>query len=131
MVAQAEAGERSGKIVIISSILEEIPAPGSAAYNMAKAAINHLGRTMAAELAGHHINVNMVNPGWIDTPGERRFASEEQLHEGGKRIPWGRLGTPEDVGRAVAFLTSDDADYITGATLRVDGGFLLGLTLPE
>ena len=130
MVAQAEAGEGGGKIVIISSILEELPAPGSAAYNMAKAAINHLGRTMAAELAPYRINVNMVNPGWIDTPGERRFASEEQLREGGKRIPWGRLGMPEDVGRAVTFLASEDADYITGATLRVDGGFLLGLGLP-
>jgi glucose 1-dehydrogenase len=131
MVAQAKAHGLGGKIVIISSILEELPAPGSAAYNMAKAAINHLGRTMAAELASYRINVNMVNPGWIDTPGERRFASEEQLRESGQRIPWGRLGRPEDVGRAVAFLASDDADYITGATLRVDGGFLLGLTLPE
>jgi glucose 1-dehydrogenase len=131
MVAQTEAGTGGGKIVIISSILEELPAPGSAAYNMAKAAINHLGRTMAAELTSYRINVNMVNPGWIDTPGERRFASEEQLREGGRRIPWGRLGMPEDIGRAVAFLASDDADYITGATLRVDGGFMLGLTLPE
>jgi len=130
MVTQAGAGAGGGKIVIISSILEEVPAPGSAAYNMAKAAINHLGRTMAAELASHHINVNMVNPGWIDTPGERRFASEEQLRQAGERIPWGRLGTPEDIGRAVVFLVSDEADYITGATLRVDGGFLLGLTLP-
>jgi glucose 1-dehydrogenase len=129
MVAQAEAGG-GGKIVIISSILEEMPAPGSAAYNMAKAAINHLGRTMAVELAPYRINVNMVNPGWIDTPGERQFATEEQLSQGGKRLPWGRLGTPEDIGKAVAFLASDDADYITGATLRVDGGFLLGLTLP-
>jgi glucose 1-dehydrogenase len=130
MVAQAEAGEGGGKIVIISSILEEMPALGSAAYNMAKAAINHLGRTMAVELAPYRINVNNVNPGWIDTPGERQFATEDQLREGGKRVPWGRLGTPEDIGKAVAFLASDDADYITGATLRVDGGFLLGLTLP-
>ncbi|MFN2182737.1 MAG: SDR family NAD(P)-dependent oxidoreductase [Anaerolineae bacterium] len=130
MVSQAEAGRPGGKIVIISSILEEVPAPGSAAYNMAKAAINHLGRTMAVELARYHISVNMVNPGWIDTPGERQFASEEQLRQGGRRIPWGRLGTPDDIGQAVAFLVSDDADYITGATLRVDGGFLLGLTLP-
>jgi glucose 1-dehydrogenase len=130
MVAQAEAGEDGGKIIIISSILEEMPAPGSAAYNMAKAAINHLGRTMAAELARYRISVNMVNPGWIDTPGERQYASEEQLRDGGNRIPWGRLGTPGDIGKAVAFLASDDADYITGATLRVDGGFLLGLTLP-
>jgi glucose 1-dehydrogenase len=131
MVAQAEAGQDGGKIVIISSILEEMPAAGSAAYNMAKAAINHLGRTMAIELARYRINVNMVNPGWIDTPGERRFSSEEQLRLGGKRIPWGRLGSPEDIGKAVVFLASDDADYITGATLRVDGGFLLGLTLPS
>jgi glucose 1-dehydrogenase len=130
MVTQAKAGQPGGKIVIISSILEEAPAPGSAAYNMAKAAVNHLGRTMAVELARYHINVNMVNPGWIDTPGERQFASEEQLRQGGKRIPWGRLGTPDDIGRAVAFFVSDDADYVTGATLRVDGGFLLGLTLP-
>jgi len=131
MVAQAEAGQAGGKIVIISSILEEMPAPGSAAYNMAKAAVNHLGRTMAIELARYRINVNMVNPGWIDTPGERRFSSEVQLREGGKRIPWGRLGSPEDIGKAVVFLASDDADYVTGATLRVDGGFLLGLTLPS
>jgi glucose 1-dehydrogenase len=127
---QMVAQQSGGKIVIISSILEEVPAPGSAAYNMAKAAINHLGRTMAIELAQHQINVNMVNPGWIDTPGERRFASEEELRQGGLRIPWGRLGTSEDVGKAVAFLASKDADYVTGATLRVDGGFLLGLTLP-
>jgi glucose 1-dehydrogenase len=127
---QMVARHSGGKIIIISSILEEMPAPGSAAYNMAKAAINHLGRTMAVELAQHHINVNMVNPGWIDTPGERRFASEEELQQGSKTIPWGRLGTPEDIGKVVAFLASRDADYITGATLRVDGGFLLGLTLP-
>ena len=97
----------------------------SAPYNMAKAAINHLGRTMAAELAGHHINVNMINPGWIDTPGERAFATEEELEEGGRSIPWRRLGRPDDIAAAVSFLVSDEADYITGATLRVDGGLML------
>jgi len=116
---------RGGKIVIISSIHEEIAAPGSAPYNMAKAAINHLGRTMAIELAGHHINVNMVNPGWIDTPGERAFASEEELEEGAKSIPWGRLGRPDEIAAAVSFLVSDEADYVTGATLRIDGGLVL------
>jgi glucose 1-dehydrogenase len=131
MVSQVLTGRPGGKIVIISSVLEEVPAPGSAAYNMAKAAINQLGRTLAAELARYHINVNMVNPGWIDTPGERELNTEEQIRAGGRRIPWGRLGTPEDIGRAVAFLVSDDADYITGATLRVDGGLLLGLRMPE
>jgi glucose 1-dehydrogenase len=126
MVKQGPACKSGGKIVIISSILEEKPAVGSAAYNMSKAAINHLGRTMAVELAPHHINVNMINPGWIDTPGERVLNTEQDLIEGAKRIPWGRLGTAEDIGKAVAFLASDDADYITGATLRVDGGFILG-----
>jgi glucose 1-dehydrogenase len=120
-----------GKIIIISSVHEEIAVPNSAAYNMAKAAINHLCRTMAAELAGQRINVNVINPGWIDTPGERAFASEQELQAGGKRIPWGRMGTPADIAGAVAFLASDDADYITGAMLRVDGGFKLGLSLPE
>jgi glucose 1-dehydrogenase len=119
-----------GKIIIISSLHEEVAFPRSAAYNMAKAAINHLARTMAAELASYHINVNMINPGWIDTPGERAFHSAEALRSGGKRIPWGRMGTPQDIGQAALFLASDAADYITGTTLRVDGGFKMGLSLP-
>jgi glucose 1-dehydrogenase len=130
MVRQVEAGRPGGKIVIISSVLEEIPAPGSGAYNMAKAAINHLGRTLAAELAPWHINVNLVNPGLIDTPGERKYATEEELQARAGHIPWRRLGTPEDIASVVAFLVSNDADYVTGATLRVDGGLLLGLRLP-
>lgn len=130
MLKQPLTGRSRGKIVIISSVHEEIAFPTSGAYNMAKAAINHLGRTMAAELASARINVNIVNPGWIDTPGERTYFSEEELAAGGKRIPWGRMGEPEDIGRAVAYLASDDADYVTGTVLRVDGGFVLGLTLP-
>jgi glucose 1-dehydrogenase len=120
-----------GKIVIVSSLHAELAVPNSAAYNMAKAAVNHLCRTMAAELARERINVNAINPGWIDTPGERRFASEEQIRAGGRRIPWGRLGTPADIAAAAAFLASRDADYITGTTLRVDGGYKLGLRLPD
>lgn len=130
MVGQELKGRSRGKIIIISSILAEMAPPANAAYNMAKAAINHLGSTMAAELAKDRINVNMINPGWIDTPGERKYASEKDLAAGAKRIPWERLGTPEDIGKAVAYLASDDADYVTGATLRIDGGFLLGLQLP-
>jgi glucose 1-dehydrogenase len=127
MVRQWERGQPGGKIVIISSVLEELCFPESAPYTMSKAAINRLGQTMAAELAPYRINVNIINPGWIDTPGERRFYSEREIREGGKLIPWGRLGQPADIAKAVAFLVSDDADYITGATLRVDGGFVLGL----
>jgi len=120
-----------GKIILISSIHAEIAFPDSAAYNMAKAAINHLCETMATELAAHRINVNVINPGWIDTPGERAFFTDQQIAEGAKRMPWGRLGTPDDIGAAVAFLASDDADYITGTMLRVDGGLRVGLRLPE
>ena len=127
MVAQGAGG----KIVIISSIHAEFPFVTNAAYNMAKAAINQLARTMAGELARQHINVNVINPGWIDTPGERETATEEEIQKGARRIPWGRMGTPRDIGRCVAFLASDDADYITGSCLRVDGGYLLGVTLPE
>lgn len=126
MSGQERIYKSGGKIIIISSILEEKPAAGSAAYNMSKAAINHLGRTLALELAPYHINVNMVNPGWIDTPGEHVLNTDADLAAGAKKIPWGRLGTPEDIGKVVAFLASDDADYITGATIRVDGGFILG-----
>jgi glucose 1-dehydrogenase len=120
-----------GKIVIIGSILQEIPLPTSAAYNMSKAAVNHLARTMAAELAQYRINVNVINPGWIDTPGERKFYSEEAIRESSQNVPWGRIGTPADIAAAVAFLVSDDADYVTGASLRVDGGYSVGLRLPE
>lgn len=123
MVAQGGGG----KIVIISSVHAELPVPQSAAYNMAKAAVTHLGGTMAAELAQHHINVNIILPGWIDTPGERTWSTEDEIREGGKKLPWGRLGTPEDIGGVVAFLVGPDADYITGSTLRVDGGYVLGV----
>ena len=131
MVKQQIAGRSRGKIVVISSVHEELAIPTSAPYNMAKAAVNHLVRTMAAELARHHVNVNVINPGWIDTPGERKYSTDEDLRQGGRRIPWGRMGLPEDIAKAAAFLASDDADYVTGAMLRVDGGFVLGLTLPE
>lgn len=125
MVAQGNGG----KIITISSIHAEVPFANSAAYNMAKAAINHLAPTMANELAVHRINVNVINPGWIDTPGERAFASEETIQRGGARIPWGRLGTPRDIGNAAVFLASEEADYITGTVLRVDGGYMLGMDL--
>jgi glucose 1-dehydrogenase len=126
MVKQGiRAGRSAGKIVVISSVHEEMPVATSGAYNMAKAAINHLTRTLANELTPYHINVNVINPGWIDTPGERAFATEEEIQEGAKRLPWQRLGTAEDIAKAVAFLASDDADYITGAMLRVDGGLVL------
>ncbi|NIV20107.1 MAG: SDR family oxidoreductase, partial [Gammaproteobacteria bacterium] len=83
------------------------------------------------ELTAQRINVNVVNPGWIDTPGERVHTSEAEIEAAGPQLPWGRLGTPDDIAKAVAFLASDDADYITGAALRVDGGYMASLSLPH
>ena len=111
-----------GSILFISSVHAFIPVPTALAYNTAKAGMNHMAATIAAELLEHRIRANVIEPGWIDTPGERQFASEEQNQEGGKKLPWGRLGTPEDIARAATFLCSDAADYITGEVMRVDGG---------
>lgn len=104
---------RGGSLVVISSVLGMLPMRNSLPYNTAKAGINHMARTMANELARYRIRVNVVEPGWTDTPGERAFATEEEIQEGGKRLPLGRMGTIEDIGRGVAFLVSDDASYIT------------------
>ena len=116
---------QGGSIVVISSPHAVIPVPTAMAYNMAKAAIDHMSRTAAIELATHRIRVNIVHPGWIDTPGERKFFTEDQLAAGAKKLPWKRLGHPNEIGKAVAYLLSDDADYVTGSTLTIDGGVSL------
>ena len=95
------------------------------AYNAGKAGVNHMAFTIAAELVRHRINVNVIEPGWIDTPGEHETFGDEAMAAGAATVPWRRLGTPADIGKAAAFLASDDADYITGTTLVVDGGFCL------
>jgi len=114
-----------GSIVVMSSPHAKIPIPTAMAYNMAKAAIDHMARTAAIELAEYRIRVNLVHPGWIDTPGERKFFSDEQLEEGAKSIPWKRLGQPEEIGKLVRFIMSDECDYMTGSTLLMDGGISL------
>jgi glucose 1-dehydrogenase len=129
MLKQAMTLGCRGKILIISSVREMVPFENSGAYNMAKAGINHFGRTLATEMARARINVNIINPGWIDTPGERKYHTDEQLREAGAKLPWGRMGEPEDIGKAAVFLCSDAADYITGTMLLVDGGLLLSAGL--
>lgn len=114
-----------GAITVVSSPHARIAIPTAMAYNMSKAAIDHMARTAAIELAQHRIRVNVVHPGWIDTPGERKFFTEEQLDEGAQSIPWGRMGRPDEIGRLVAFIMSDDCDYMTGSTVLMDGGISL------
>lgn len=112
-----------GKLLFISSVQAEMPIGLCVAYGAAKLGLNHMMRTIAVELSSHRINVNSIEPGWIDTPGEHVTFSEETIAEEGRKLPWGRLGLPEDIGKAAAFLCSDDADYITGTVLPVDGLF--------
>ena len=114
-----------GAIAVISSPHAVIAVPTSMAYNMAKAAIDHMSRTAAIELAPHNIRVNIVHPGWIDTPGERKYFTEEQLEAGAQKLPFGRLGQPEEIGKGVVYILSDDAAYMTGSTLLIDGGVSL------
>lgn len=114
---------QGGKIVFISSVQAELPMARSVAYGAAKAGLNHMARTIAVELSQHRVNVNCIEPGWIDTPGEHESFDETVIQAEGSKLPWGRLGTPEEIGKAAAFLASPDADYITAAILRVDGGF--------
>ncbi len=122
---QMIAAGNGGSIVVIGSLHSHEAIPGSMAYNMAKAANNQMAKTAACELAGHRIRVNLIHPGWIDTPGERKFFSEETLQAEGAKLPWGRLGRPEDIGRGVVFLCDPASEYINGSTLTIDGGISL------
>ena len=114
-----------GNIVVISSPHAHLAMPGAMAYNMAKAANDQMARTAACELAKHRIRCNIIHPGWIDTPGERKFFSEETLQSQSAQLPWKRLGQPQEIGRGVVFLCREESDYITGSTLTIDGGIQL------
>jgi glucose 1-dehydrogenase len=92
------------------------------AYNMAKAAQDQMARTAAVELLRHRIRVNIIYPGWTDTPGERKYFTEEVLQRAGAALPWGRLARPEEIARGVVFLVDPASDYINGTTLSIDGG---------
>jgi glucose 1-dehydrogenase len=95
------------------------------AYNMAKAAIEMAGKTAAVELAEFRIRVNLIRPGWIDTPGERVYATEEEMQRAAQKLPWKRLGHAEEIARGVLFLCDPASDYITGSILSIEGGITL------
>lgn len=119
----AKVMKPGSKIVSISSIASIVGFPNLTHYCASKGGINGFTRALALELAPKKINVNVVAPGATETPGASM--NEETKKATLPLIPAGRIGTPIDIGRAVAFLASDYSDYITGQVLPVDGGWTI------
>ncbi len=116
---------KKGKIINISSIASFVGFPALTHYCATKGGINSFTRALALELASKKINVNAIAPGAIETPGATKGQSKEQKQQTIGIIPLKRYGKPEDIANAVAFLASDEADYITGQVLTVDGGWII------
>lgn len=115
---------RWGRIITIGSVVGSSGNPGQVNYTAAKAGVIGFSKSLAQEIASRNITVNVVAPGFIDTDMTKALpdmVKDELL----KRIPQKRLGQPEDIANAVAFLASDEASYITGQTLHVNGGMFM------
>jgi NAD(P)-dependent dehydrogenase (short-subunit alcohol dehydrogenase family) len=123
MIAQAPRGEVRGRIVNLSSQHGFIAAPDDIAYGTTKAAVAYLTRQIAADYAAQGIVCNAVAPGKIQTGATGRAIDPAVLDRAYRRTPWPRLGRPDDVARAALFLASDDASFVTGIDLMVDGGW--------
>ncbi len=115
--------KRRGKIVNISSVHEDLPFPNFTAYCVSKGGIKMLTRNLGVELGQFGINVNNIAPGAIETPINKNLLNDpNKLNYLLGQIPLKRLGQPEDVAGLAVFLSSDEADYVTGSTFFVDGG---------
>jgi NAD(P)-dependent dehydrogenase (short-subunit alcohol dehydrogenase family) len=112
-----------GSSVILTGSMVSIKGFASCSvYNASKAAVRSFARTWIVDLKGRGIRVNVLSPGYTDTPGLAHFVTEQEKTEMVASVPLGRIGTPEDLGRAAVFLACDDSAYITGIELFVDGG---------
>jgi glucose 1-dehydrogenase len=116
----------AGKIICMSSVHQTIPWAGHANYAASKGGIMMMMESLAQEMAPHRIRVNSLAPGAIRTPINRSaWATPEAYARLMTLIPYGRIGEPADIGRAAVWLASDDADYVVGTTLFIDGGMTL------
>src|SRR5262252_8363911 len=121
-----EVSRAAGKIICISSVHEVIPWAGHVNYATSKGGIMLMMKSIAQEVAPHRIRVNSVCPGAVRTPiNMEAWGTPEAHRELMKLIPYKRIGEPDDIGRAVVWLASDDSDYIHGASIFVDGGMTL------
>jgi glucose 1-dehydrogenase len=120
--------ETGGKIIIVTSVHQEIPNAGGADYDCSKGALKMLTRTLALELAPLHINVNALGPGMVLTPFNQAAIDDPKLlHKQVQSIPWKRAAEPSEIGRLAVFLASADSDYVTGATYFMDGGLMINV----
>jgi 3-oxoacyl-[acyl-carrier protein] reductase len=117
--------QRWGRIINISSVFGQMGQAGQANYAASKAGLIGMTMAIAREVGSRNITCNAIAPGFIETPMTAALGDEFKQNAA-KQIPIGRVGTPEDVAAAVAFLASDDASYITGHVLSVNGGMLMG-----
>ncbi|WP_037315416.1 SDR family NAD(P)-dependent oxidoreductase [Amycolatopsis orientalis] len=122
--ARAMMRKKTGAIVVLASIVGEHGSAGQTVYAASKAAVANIARSAAKELGRSGIRVNAVAPGVIDTDLTSGLSEDAKAENIGK-TPLGRLGTPEDVANAIRFLVSDDASFITGQVLGIDGGLVL------
>lgn len=113
--------QRSGRIVAISSVVGQMGNAGQANYAASKAGLIGFCKSLAREVGSRHVTVNVVAPGFVETD-MTKVVAEETQKQWAAQIPLGRLGTPDDVASAVCFLASDEASYITGQVLAVNGG---------
>jgi 3-oxoacyl-(acyl-carrier-protein) reductase len=116
---------RFGRLIYISSVVGLMGAPGQANYAASKAGLIGLARSVARELGGRGVTANVIAPGYVDTDMTSDL-TDKRREEMLAAIPVGRTAKPEEIAKAVAFLASDDAAYITGAVLPVDGGVGMG-----
>ena len=113
-----------GRIINISSISGLMGNPGQVNYSSSKAALNGFTKSLAKEVGSRNITVNCVAPGFIDTD-MTSYIGENERNEILKKIPLNKFGSPEDISKLVMFLMSDEASYITGQTISIDGGLLM------
>jgi glucose 1-dehydrogenase len=116
----------AGKVICMSSVHEAIPWAGHVNYAASKGGVMLMSKSIAQEVAADHIRVNSVAPGAVRTPINREaWENQAAYDELMQLVPYDRIGEPEDIGRTVAWLASDQADYIVGTTIYVDGGMML------